>query len=117
MANYYYINTKNFRVFTAKTNNQAYIEITDDKDVKTKIGINIQNECFDGKKCKNSGTANLTDLTVDDKKVGFFKKEKILSCFDAEGLGGRYKENVQLEYKGVSKDMKKVYFFYWKKVV
>lgn len=112
--NYCYIDIEKMSVITVNSNNQAYFELIDSQKVKTTVGINIENKCSsvvkDHIQCKNSGTASLDDLTVNDKKIGILQVAKILSCFDPEGLGKCYKEDVQLEYGGISKDMGKVYF-------
>lgn len=112
--NYYFINTDDEEAITIKTNNQPSIEVIDIEDVKSKIGISIQDKCEsftqDSMVCKNSGNAYLDDLTLNDKRAGILKKQKTLSCFNPDGLGGCYNENIQIEYKGITKDLSKVYF-------
>lgn len=116
--NNYYINIKNISVVTISSRGSAepVIEVMDSYKLNAKISISIENKCSvsvgDRFECKNSGNASLNDLTLNDKKINALKEPKILSCFDPGGLGGCYKESIQLEYQGISKDMGKVFFYF-----
>jgi len=115
--NYYYINLKNISVITISShglNNEPIIEVMDSYKLNAKISISIENKCSvsvgNRLECKNSGNASLNDIILNDNKTYTLKTPKILSCFNPGGLGGCYKESIYLDYKGISKDMGKVFF-------
>ena len=110
--NYYYIDIQNDWVVTVLSNNQGYMKIINREKTEVEIATAIENSCYEEQTmgCKNSGNAYIKDLMLNGEKINLLKKPKTLSCYNPEGLGNCYKENFQIEYRGISKDMKKIFF-------
>jgi len=98
-----FINLNSKKYFSVNYSNQNEITTVDDEGLKSKIKISIEDNC------KDSDTALLKDILVDDAPLNFFETPLVLKCNYDHEFGPDYV--VGLHFASVNQDWSKVFFY------